>query len=309
MRKSDFSHKTAGRGWGSISEEGVEMWDAKPLFLSGSLSLKDRLMLFLYPKKFFLYRYINKAKKQAAKTRNLLTEPFRVLDLGCGTGGATIDLKRLLGREAELVGLDVVNLQVDLAKEQAKRHGVHAEFFHYEGRQFPFSSSTFDALYTSDVLGHVENVPFWLDEINRVLRPNGVLAMFAESKLGRHAYLRNFFMKQGLNTDPHAEFHISLFSKAELLRMLSQAGFDIERVYASVWAKFFVHPDELYSAFQKHKSWKILLFKWANALLYHLKKRTHPFSTALCELYSFFEMITLGRWLESQGYVILGKKK
>jgi len=300
---------TKTQGWGVVAEDGSEVWDDKPIFENEKVTTKDLFKLLFYPKKFFLLHRINKALKQKRKLTNVYSDPFRILDVGCGTGASVIDMKKMFGREVEVVGLDVVHMQVDVAKMRAKQHGIHAEFFWYEGKQFPFSDNTFDAVYSSDVLGHVENVPFWLDEIHRVLRPSGVLAMFAESKLGRHAYLRNWFMRQGLNTDPHAEFHISLYSKQELKEMILGAGFDVEQMYSSVWAKFIVHPDELYPALQRVDDWKLLPFKWMNAKLTWAKKKAHPVSAAISELYSFFEMILVGRWIESQGYVILAKTR
>ncbi len=39
-----------------------------------------------------------------------------------------------------------------------------------------------------------------------------------------------------------------------------------------------------------------------------MKKKTHPFSTALCELYGLVEMLIVGKWVEAQGYVILSTK-
>lgn len=297
------------KGWGGSTEDGTEMWDARPLFEGPSVTRKDWAKLLFYPKKRYLYRYIDKHAKQVRQERNLHAEPYRILDIGCGTGATAVDFKKMFGRECEVVGLDVIQLQIDIAKRRVKEFGVNAEFFYYDGHQFPFSDNTFDAVYTSDVLGHVENVPFWMDEINRVIRPGGVLAMFSESKLGKHAYLRNWFMKHGLNTDPHEEFHISLYSKQELKELVLGAGFDITDMLASVWNKFFVHPDELRPALKKNKLWKFLPFKLTNAILAWTKKNTHPVSTAACELYSLIEMKTIGKWVESQGYVILAKTR
>ncbi|PLX28740.1 hypothetical protein C0581_01080 [Candidatus Parcubacteria bacterium] len=161
-------------------------------------------------------------------------------------------------------------------------------------------------VYTSDVLGHVVDVPHWLSDLNRVLKPGGVLAMFSESKLGKHAWVRNYLLNRGLNTDPHAEFHISLFGKQELRTCIHDAGFDIKKMYSTFWVKFLAHPDELYDALQNQKKFPVLRF--LNKLFFWMKKKTHPFSTAFWELYGLIEMVTIGRWIESQGYVILGVK-
>lgn len=296
------NHKTLG--WGLKDELGAEIWDDKPIFIDDKVGLKDYFKLLFYPKKFLLYRYIAKAKKKVCTD---LKEPFRILDVGCGTGADVINFKKMFGRDADVIGIDVVKLQIELAQEKIKQNAVWADARWYDGENIPFTDNYFDAIYTSDVLGHVSNVPQWLRELHRVLRPDGALAMFSESKLGRHAFLRNYMLKRGLDVDPHAEFHISLYSKKKLKEMLTHAGFQIKKMYNSFWLSFLVHPDEFYAKLQAQK--KFFILKIINKILYKIKKNTHPYSTALAELYGLVEMLTIGRWIEAQGYIILAKKK
>ena len=89
--------------------------------------------------------------------------------------------------------------------------------------------------------------------------------------------------------------------------MLIYAGFEIKRMYNSFWLSFFVHPDEFYEKLQAQKSFPIL--KLINKILYKIKKKTHPYLTAVAELYGLVEMFTIGRWIEAQGYIVLAKKK
>ena len=184
-----------------------------------------------------------------------------------------------------------------------------AEVKWYDGQTLPFEDSYFDAVYSSDVLGHVVDVRSWLAELNRVLKPGGSFAMFAESKLGRHAYIRNYLLKRGLNVHPHAEFHISLYSKNILREYVEAAGFEIKKMYSAFWASFLVHPDEFYGRLNASDQHKFFILKMINKFLTFIKKKTHPISTAGCELYGLIEMYLIGRWVEGQSYVILGKKK
>ncbi|MFA6427502.1 MAG: class I SAM-dependent methyltransferase [Candidatus Magasanikbacteria bacterium] len=306
MNREDIKNETLG--WGKMKEQEIEFWDARPIFGGERVEWKDRFKLLFYPKKLLLYRWIERLKDYKIKRlrKDKVLTKFRILDVGCGTGASVIEMKKLWGREVEIIGVDVIHLQVDLAKERVKEYGVWAEFLTYDGNRLPFENESFDAVFTSDVLGHVHDVPAWLDELNRVLKPGGALAMFAESKLGKHAYIRNYLLKRGLNTDPHAQFHISLYSKKELRYFLEQNGFEIKKMYTTFWAKFFFHPDELYVALQGQN--KFFVLRVLNKLLYWIKKKTHPFSTAFAELYGLVEMLTVGRWVESQGYVVLGVK-
>jgi len=306
-----MNDKQRSKGWGVKTDSGAEIWDAKPVFLGETIPWKDWAKLLFYPKRFLLYRHIRKHVHSLERRFSRIDGAERyvptIVDVGCGTGAHVIDLKKMFGRRVNVIGLDVVQLQIDLAKVKLKQHGVWAEVLFYDGVRLPLNTHSVDALYTSDVLGHVADVPAWLGELARVLKPGGVLAIFSESKLGKHAYLRNYLLKRGMNTDPHAEFHISLFSKEKLAGMLDKAGFDVGRMYTTAVLKFLIHPDELYPAFQASNQFPML--KALNWLLYFLKKKTHPYSTALCELYSLVEMLTIGRFLESQGYVVLARKK
>lgn len=293
-------------GWGKVLENGSEIWDAEPVFIGEKIEFKDWLKLLFYPKKWFLYRYIKRHIFEELKWKHS-SESVRVLDVGCGTGADVIDFKKMFGRQVEIWGVDVVRLQIDLAKEKIRKNGVWAEVQWYDGEVLPFENQSFDAVYTSDVLGHVRDVSKWLKELNRVLKENGVLAVFAESKLGKHAWIRNYLLKRGLNTDPHAFFHISLYSKDKLKELIQSAGFKVEKMYSAFWASFLVHPDEFYSQLQHQP--RFLILRLLNKLLYKIKRGLHPYSTALGELYGLLEMYLVGKWLEVQGYVILARKK
>ncbi|OGH71254.1 MAG: hypothetical protein A2921_04030 [Candidatus Magasanikbacteria bacterium RIFCSPLOWO2_01_FULL_43_20b] len=276
-------------GWGVKGEGGVEIWDAEPVFRGEAVTWKDKLKLLFYPKKWFLYGHIKlkvKSKKACPERKPngcKVGETIRLLDVGCGTGADVIDFKKMFGRKVEVVGVDVVALEIDIAKEKIKQHGIWAEVMVYDGENLPFPDHSFDAIYTSDVLGHVKNVDGWLAELSRVLKPGGALAMFSESKLGKHAYIRNYLMRRGINTDPHAEFHISLYSKEELQEKLRIAGFAVKRMFSFVNAPGFVS-------------------NWIN-------KRFHPYSTAVFELYGLIGMLLVGKFIETQGFVILGEKR
>jgi ubiquinone/menaquinone biosynthesis C-methylase UbiE len=317
-------------GWGIKSTAGAEIWDTDPVFLGEQVEFKDWCKLLFYPKKWMLYQYLNKHLKHVIPVKTGILKnkkipasagmtsekpmmwevgggAIRILDVGCGTGASLIDFKKMFGRSVEVCGVDVVALQIDLAKQKIKQNAVWAEVQYYDGKHLPFANEYFDVVYTSDVLGHVENVPEWLKELQRVLKPGGALSMFAESKLGKHAYIRNYLMKRGLNVDPHAEFHISLYSKTELQNLLTQAGFEIKKMLGMFWASFLVHPEEYAHKLQSTKHH--LFLRLTNKLLCWLKKKLHPYSTALCELFGLMEMYLVGKWIEAQGYIILAKKK
>ncbi|MEK7084597.1 MAG: hypothetical protein AAB932_05165, partial [Patescibacteria group bacterium] len=102
MQHMADTHSTLG--WGKVVDSGAEIWDAKPVFLGDSVTARDWMKLLFYPKKWMLYRWIKKSQKSKVFSQKSLGEPYRVLDVGCGTGATLIDLNRLFGRTADVVG-------------------------------------------------------------------------------------------------------------------------------------------------------------------------------------------------------------
>jgi hypothetical protein len=92
-----------------------------------------------------------------------------------------------------------------------------------------------------------------------------------------------------------------------LWQRISRAGFAIEKMYCALWLALFTHPEDFVMALEKEKRFPIV--RGVCRGLWWLKKKLRPASIAVAELYSLIEMYTLGRFVESQGYVILAKKK
>lgn len=87
----------------------------------------------------------------------------RVLDVGCGQ-------KPYAGlfKFSQYIGLELDSLE----NRQTKK----ADFF-YDGLSFPFQDCEFDSIVVNEVFEHVFNPTDFLREINRVLKPDGMLLM------------------------------------------------------------------------------------------------------------------------------------
>ncbi len=117
----------------------------------------------------------------------------RVLDVGCGSQR----LRRLLGRDAEYVGVDLygrnVDVKVDIAMEQ-----------------YPFPDSSFDYAICNAVLEHVADPLFVMQEIRRVLKPGGTI------------YVSVPFL-QPYHADPE---DYRRYTRVGLAQLLEQHGFE-----------------------------------------------------------------------------------
>jgi len=70
----------------------------------------------------------------------------RVLDVGCGAGGTTLAVARLLGATGECVGIDISEPMIDTARARAQREGSPARFIRASAQDHAFEPASFDMI-------------------------------------------------------------------------------------------------------------------------------------------------------------------
>lgn len=92
-----------------------------------------------------------------------------VLDLACGAGYGTSLLSSVASR---VVGVDIDHLAIDFAKEHYAKSNV--EFQLANALSLPFPEASFDTIVSFETIEHLPDIPAYLREVSRVLRPNGI---------------------------------------------------------------------------------------------------------------------------------------
>jgi O-methyltransferase/aklanonic acid methyltransferase len=108
----------------------------------------------------------------------LLGPGGRVLDVGCGAGGALLPAARRVGPTGEAVGIDLSEGMVARTREAAAQAGldwVRAEVM--DAASLDFEDERFDAVLSAFVLPTVDDAPGALAEMRRVLRPTGTIGV------------------------------------------------------------------------------------------------------------------------------------
>ena len=156
-----------------------------------------------------------------------------VLELGCGTGMLTrLVLERLPG--LRVVGSDLSSNAVQIAAGRCAGYR-HARFCVADATVMACGPAVFDAVIGNAVLHHLPVNPA-LREINRMLKPGGVLLLFEPNMLNPQVAIEKnirFVGRWLQNTEDETAFF-----RWPLATMLRQAGF--HRV--SVEPFDFLHP-------------------------------------------------------------------
>ena len=127
---------------------------------------------------------------------NKLPKGSRVLDVGCGIGGSS----RILSKE---YGFDVVCISI--SKEQIKRANEltsNEDFCRFDvmnALDLKFPQGSFDGVWSVEAGPHISDKQKFADEMLRVLRPGGVLAIADWNQRDKNKDRLNFFEKFIMN--------------------------------------------------------------------------------------------------------------
>jgi SAM-dependent methyltransferase len=146
----------------------------------------------------------------------------RTLDLGCGDGTFTADLA---GAGAEVVGVDVARAAV--ARAAARHPSLDFRTVAIDG-PLPFEDSSFDLVWSSEVIEHVADTARWLSELRRVLAAGGRVLLTTPS----HGRVRLAVGGIERFSEPLGD-HLHLYSRRSLQRLLVEFGFDRVEVRAA----------------------------------------------------------------------------
>lgn len=102
----------------------------------------------------------------------------RLLDIGCGPGTITVDFATRLA-PGEVVGFDIAPAVIDRAMALLDESDAPANcrFMVDDVYTMSFSNDSFDIIHAHQVLQHLTDPVAALREMNRVLKPGGILAV------------------------------------------------------------------------------------------------------------------------------------
>ena len=174
--------------------------------------------------------------------------PARILDIACGRGTL---LKHLAGKlpEAVLVGADVSASSV----ERARADGLDVRQADVSS-ELPFADQSFDCAVFGEVIEHIVDPDFALQQISRILRKGGTLIVTTPNIA---SWCNRILLLAGIQplcteTSLHvnlgrrlellgqwrpAQGHLKIFTSAALREMLTANGYAVELVRGAPFPK------------------------------------------------------------------------
>lgn len=149
-------------------------------------------------------------------------QPARLLDIGTGAGHTAFAFAPLV---AEVEALDLTQEMLDQVDRGARERGlvnVHCRLG--DAESLPYPDDTFDIVTSRLCAHHFQDVPAFVREVARVLRPEGVF-LLADSMAPEDAALDTFFNAFELLRDPS---HVRNYSRSQWRAMLAEVGFSSE---------------------------------------------------------------------------------
>ena len=122
----------------------------------------------------------------------------KILDIGCGDGV----LLSLISQKTKSrrFGLDLDQASLDYAKTKVK-----AKFIQGSAGKIPFKNNFFDLVLATEIIEHLSQPEFMLQETYRVLKPQGKMILTTPLKAGK---------------TPEDKLHLQEFSSLELTELL-----------------------------------------------------------------------------------------
>ncbi len=168
----------------------------------------------------YLMDLLPRAFKLDAETARPLSG-LSVVDVGCGAGLAAEPLA-LAG--ADVVGIDPVERNIEIARMHMQETGARVDYRHMLPEALAETGEQFDVVLSLEVVEHVADVPLFLASCAKLVAPGGLLVLATLNRTAK-------------------SFVFAIIGAEYVLRLLPRGTHD--------WRKF-LSPDELHRELAPH---------------------------------------------------------
>ena len=175
-------------------------------------SLKENL------KKTFMFKIFSRYLDSKSTWIPVLPKGSKVLELGCSNGKFLNSLKKY---DWELYGVDIAEKPIQFAKDYFGLSNVYCSSL----PEMKFPDNYFDFIYGWNVIEHFQYPKSVINEVNRILKPGGYLALSSPN-----ADSLEFLLFKEYYRYLEVPRHLFHFSPKTLSQLCSNLGFKTRRI-------------------------------------------------------------------------------
>lgn len=180
-----------------------------------------------------------------------------VLDVGCGNGQNSL---LAAGKVKQITGFDIDKSQLKIAEDEAGKRGLKNVKFDCVSaeKKLPYMSKQFDKVIFLGVLEHLSERENILQEIKRVMKPEGKLLLGIPNEITGWKKLQ---MSVGIQhfTDPDHELE---FTKQTISGLLEKIGFKIMSIEPTAFDTPWAGLIDVVGGISLNIYQKLLFWKW-----------------------------------------------
>lgn len=164
------------------------------------------------------FNYFRVIQRKVIK-HTCLSENDIFLDIGCGTGWATLHAASFLKSDKQAYGIDLSEGMIEVAKGSAKETGKQVNFQVANAEELPFEDNTFSVIICTNSFHHYPRPEKVLQEMKRTLKHNGKVFILDPTR-------DSIFMERiNERTQKKESEHITFYSSREFQQMYDKCGF------------------------------------------------------------------------------------
>ena len=185
-----------------------------------------------------------------------------ILEVGCGMGTDAL----MFAREGfKVTGLDITPAHLVLAEKLFNLYNARGTFLEGNAEALPFPDNTFDCVYSFGVLHHTPDTGKAINEIRRVLVPQGraVNMLYHKWSLNNlvHWILQRGFENAREGPDSPVTHRFSRQEVRKMCAAFTSCRIEIEYLFGAGWGKVYdLIPRSIYFSLSRRIGWHLVLY-------------------------------------------------
>lgn len=182
-----------------------------------------------------------------------------VLEIGCGVG---LDSYTMARHGLQVTAVDLTEVGVRTAHSRFRRHRVIGSFAVADAARLPFPGNSYDYVYSFGVLHHAADTHATINELHRVLKPNGEARIMLYHRRSINELVHRLTGIPFEEKDALCPV-VRRFTRSEVRTMFSKfrrVGIELAYAYGEGYGPLFrLTPHWLYRTLSQYFGWHLMI--------------------------------------------------